>query len=487
MCGFLGLAGGDSTELVKSFALALPRLQHRGPESAGGSWTDSHGRVHGTKGMGLVSQLLDMTMLDRIEKHKPSMIIGHTRYATAGEGARKNAQPQWLENQKGRVSIALNGDVPNLDQRKIELFDSSGAVFHNENDAEFILKMIFSIIAADNPDWKMDYIYAIEKVMRTLTATFSGGLLTGTQMYVFRDRYENRPLFIGQKNGTFVSASETGVFDLIGATIEREVKGGEIIAVAPNGEYRSIIAMDPGPLAKCIFEAIYFSRPDSIVFGNETGASFRRRLGIATAKYELERNGQFPEADCVVSVPQSGDYFTDGYSWQSKIIMRNGIMKDAYTGRTFISPGQAARRLKAIRKYTVLRDVPNGVYDAEGNVLIKPMKKVIVCDDSIVRLTTAKVLAKKIRQAGYEEIHFRISAPMITDPCFFGIDMKTHDQLIAAKIKEDEIRQELDIASLLYLPLKWLDRVIVEGGGDASDYCRTCFGAPCKILLEKKD
>jgi len=203
------------------------------------------------------------------------------------------------------------------------------------------------------------------------------------------------------------------------------------------------------------------------------------------AKYELEKNGKFEEADCVISVPSSGDYFTDGYSQQRGLKMRQGIMKDAYTGRTFISPGQSARRMKAIRKYTVLDDVPNGVFDASGDELIRPMKRVVVCDDSIVRLTTMKVLVEKLRAAGYEEIHLRISAPPIKEPCFFGIDMKTHDQLIAVKNSEEQICEELGVESLLYLPLTWLDKVIVEGGGDPQNYCRRCFGAPCQILPEK--
>ncbi len=482
MCGFLGLAGGDSREMVKAFALGLPRLQHRGPESAGGSWTDSSERVHGTKGMGSVTTVLTKDVIEHIEKHVPSMIIGHTRYATSGMGEKKNAQPHWLEDHTGRFAVALNGDVPNLEEMKKLLHQESGAIFYTENDSEYILKLIYSIIIRDKPHWKENFIHGIRTMMGNLTATFSGGLLTGTRLYVFRDKHENRPLWIGHKNGMFIASSETCVFNLIGGKVEREVKGGEILVVSPNGEYKTIQAVESGPLAKCIFEAIYFSRPDSIVFQNESGSSFRRRLGIAMADLELETYGHFCEADCVISVPSSGDYFTDGYAQRRGLIIREGIMKDATVGRTFISPGNDARRQKAIRKYTVLEDVPKGICDLAGNVLHSSMKRVVVCDDSIVRLTTMKVLVEKLRSAGYEEIHLRISAPPIVEPCFFGIDMKTHDQLIAAHSNEEQIRQELGVESLLYLPLVKLDQVIKEGGGNPENYCRRCFGAPCKIL-----
>jgi len=481
MCGFLGLAGGDSTrELVEAFSRAMPRIQHRGQESAGASWSNGE-NVDGHKGMGSVPAVFTKEELERIIKYGAQMIIGHTRYSTSGGSSDVNAQPHWLEDYRGRTAIALNGDVVELAKQKDEL-KKVGALFRTENDAEFILKKIYHIIDHDRPDWKEDFIYGIRTMMQTTRATYSGGLLTGPQLYIFRDPHENRPLFIGRRNSLFVAASETCVFKQIGAEVERSVNGGEIISVRPNGEWSSIQAVPRGKCAHCIFEKIYFARPDSIAFGQEICARFRRRLGVKMKQYEIERFGKSTEVDCACAVPDSGNYFTEGYAVARRILPRYLFVRDPYIARTFIMPGQDSRRTVAIRKYEALDDIAEGIYTADGEELIPPMKKIVIGEDSIVRLTTLLALIEdKVKKAGIEEIHVRISAPPIIAPCYYGIDMKRPEELIAATNSVEEIQKKLGVASLLYLPLAKLDEVIKEGGEDPEDYCRACFSGKYPI------
>lgn len=482
MCGFLGLAGGSFPQkMTVDFFVALAKLQHRGQGSAGGAFSDGT-KVNVHKDIGLVPVVFTPEVLKMIESWNPAMAIGHTRYPTSGDGSSINAQPHWLHDRRGKYAFCANGDVPDLDELQKKWSKETGMVFESMNDSEFNLKVIDFFIDTEKPDWKTEYIHGIRRMMETIRATYSGGLITGSRMYIFRDPHENRPLYYGRRgDGMFVAASETAVLDGLGTNVIGEVRGGEIIVVRPDGTYKSVEGVPKKEKQFCIFEAIYFSRPDSIVLLDKTGAYFRRLLGIASANNELEVFGKYCEADCVISVPSSGDYFADGYSQQRGLLMRHGFLKDPYVGRTFISSGQDLRREKAMRKYNVLNDVPSGIYDMNGKALIPSMKRVVVCDDSIVRLTTMKVLVDKLQAAGYEEIHIRISAPPIVEPCFFGIDMKTHDQLIAAQRTEEQIREELGVNSLQYLPLKWLDKVIIECGGRPEDYCRKCFGAKCAI------
>lgn len=481
MCGFLGLAGGDSPdELAKAFALAMPRLQHRGQESCGASWSNAE-NVDGHKGMGLVPTVFNSEALEKIIKYGAQMIIGHTRYSTSGESSDVNAQPHWLEDHRGRTAIALNGDVIDLAVQKDEL-KKAGALFRTKNDAEFILKKIYHIVYQDRPDWKVDFIYGIRKMMETTRATYSGGLLTGPLLYILRDPYENRPLFIGRRGSLFVAASETCVFNQIGAEVERSVNGGEIIIVKPSGEWSSEQAVQRRKCAHCVFEKIYFARPDSIAFGQETCARFRRRLGVKMAQYEIERFGNGTEVDCSCAVPGSGNYFTEGYAVARRILLRYLFVRDTYIARTFIMPGQDSRRTVAGRKYEALEDIAEGICTADGEELIPPMKRIVIGEDSIVRLTTLLALIEdKVKKAGIEEIHVRISAPPIIAPCSYGIDMKRPDELIAATNSVEEIQKKLGVASLLYLPLEKLDEVIKEGGEDPEDYCRACFSGKYPI------
>ena len=479
MCGFLGLAGGETPqEIVKAFSLGMPRLQHRGQESAGASWSDGK-HVTGYKGMGLVPSVFSFSRLQKMEEDGTRMVIAHTRYSTSGSSSTHNAQPHWLHDQRGRFAYCANGDVPDLEQQKAE-WEKRGLVFETTNDSEFILKVIAFYIASEHPDWHEDFIHGVRRMMQTVRATYAGGLITGTRLYVFRDPHENRPLYVGRRGSLFVAASETSVFDVIGAEVEREVRGGEILVVQPNGEYETKEGVPQKKRQLCIFEHLYFSRPDSRTPTGETCSCFRRRCGVKLARFE-EGLGRTCSMDCAMAVPESGSPFTDGYAAARGLLFRIGIVRDTHVGRTFIDPGQDARRGKADRKYTMLPDVAAGVFNADGTELIPPMTRVMIGDDSIVRLTTALVLALKIKKAGFTEVHFRVSSPPIISPCFFGIDMKTEAELIAANHTEEEIRQMLGVTSLLYLPLDKLDEVIREGGENPEDYCRKCFGAECAI------
>ncbi len=480
MCGFVGLAGGGSSkELVDCFYQAALRLQHRGQESAGASWSNG-ALVDGTKGMGLVPVVFDRDKLDRIMGDQPLSIIGHTRYSTAGGSSAKNAQPHWQDDRKGRYAIALNGDVPDLEQLKQRSREQYGNVFKTENDAEFILSTIDTFIDLERPDWTIDFIHGIRRMMQTVRATYSGGLITGTRLYVFRDPHQNRPLYIGRRGSMFVAASETSVFDAIHAEVERPVQGGEILVVEPDGKFHSVVGVPPKQLQMCIFEYIYFSRPDSKMPNGRTCSEFRRSLGVRCAKCARAR-GLDQSVNCIFGVPDSGNFFSDGYSCESGLPLRIALVKDQYVGRTFIDPEQNARQQKADRKYATLPEISAGLHTADGQQLIPPMPNAALGEDSIVRLTTMLVLSEKLHKAGYNELHLRISSPAIVKPCQFGIDMKRIEELIAAQLTEEQIRERLGATSLLYLPLDQLDEVIREGGENPDDFCRQCFGAPCAI------
>ncbi len=482
MCGFVGLAGGSSPqELVDAFRKAMGRIQHRGQESAGASWSDGI-HVEGTKDMGLVNAIFTPDILKRIEADQAHMIIGHTRYSTAGSSKRKNAQPHWIHHLRGRVAIASNGDVPDLAQLKHAAQKVRGIVYHSDNDAEYILKEIEYFIERDRPDWRSDYVYGITEMMKTLRGTYSAGLITGTQLYIFRDPHQNRPLFIGKRGKLFVAASETTVFNVLDAEVEREVKGGEIIIVKPDGTRCSVQAVPPKKKAQCIFEKIYFAYPDSCVFGCETCDRFRRRLGAKMAQHEQDCFGDRYKADCVVSVPDSGNFFTETYALKRNLPFRILFVKEVYVvGRTFITPDQELRAQIADQKYTSLQSLAEGIELSDGTIIVEAVVSVVVGDDSIVRLTTMIILIRKVKNAGIQHIHVRISAPRIISPCYYGIDMKTYDELIGAQYTEEEIRQKLGVDSLLYLPLEKLDEVIREGGEDPEDYCRACFSGKYPI------
>lgn len=476
MCGFYAVAGGETpSELVQAYGVGVNRIQQRGQCASGASWSDGV-RVHGMKGLGLISQLLTPERLQEIEKDAPLMLIAHTRYSTAGGNTRKNAQPHWYEDFQGRVAYAGNGDMPGLELAKQQLSEEYGAVFHTENDAEFLLKKIATFIHRDRPGHGSNFQEAITKMMETTMATYSGGLITGTMLYVFRDPWSNRPLWIGRRGSLFVAASETAVFNIIGAKVERAVRGGELIMVNPNGEWTSVQAVEPKRCHQCIFEEIYFGRPDSRSFGKGTNAVFRRMLGIRMTEYEKRKLGKLVDVDCVVGVPESSLLFSESYAYARGLPFRSLFVRDMYVNRTFITSGVKSRRLMAQRKYETLADIASGIAAHDGTVIIPPMKRVVIGEDSIVRLTTMLALIEKVREAGIEEIHVRISSPPIVKPCHFGIDMKDPNELIAAQHSEEEIRAMLGVSTCLYLPAEELDAVIVQGGRQPADFCRHCFG-----------
>lgn len=491
MCGFLAMAGGNLPDrFAHDFIYSLSILQHRGQGSAGGAFSD--GSIVTTyKNTGLVLGVFNPKVKAKISEGNPVMAIGHTRYPTAGEDKSKkknsarNAQPHWLDDRRGRYALCANGDVLGLDKLKEEWKKKTGMVCHSTNDSEFMLKVIDFYIDTEKPDWKGEFVYGIRRMMQTIRATYAGGLLTGTRLYVYRDPYENRPLFYGRReDGMFVASSETSVLDYLGAKLIGEVKGGEILIVKPDGTFTSVQAVPKRKRQFCIFEYIYFSRPDSKTKKGFLCATFRRILGFLMARHE-KKLGLNYRIDCVQGIPDSGNFFAETYAWAMKIAFRIGIVRDAYVGRTFIDSDESvsnSRKNKAEKKYTVLDDIPKGLHTADGEELIPPMVNVVYGDDSIVRFLTTLVMKDKADRAGYKDVHFRISSPPIVSPCYFGIDMKTIKELIAANKTVEQMTEELGVASLMYLPMELLEEAIVAIGENPDEFCMKCLGIPCQIM-----
>jgi len=496
MCGIVVLVGGEKKKLPDRFYAAMNIVQTRGQGSAGIACSDGK-TVETYKNLGLVPAVFNPKIMRKIEEFSPVMAIGHTRYPTAGNGkdeagnkkkknSKRNAQPQWLDDRRGRYALCANGDVPNLEELKEKWNRETGMVLLSDNDSEFILKVIDYYIDTEKPDWKREFVHGIKRMMENIRATYAGALITGTRMYIYRDPYENRPYYYGRcEDGMFVAASETAVLDALKATLLGEVKGGEIMIIKPDGSFESVQAIPRKQSQFCIFEYIYFSRPDSKTRKGFPCSTLRRILGFLAAKSE-EEQGIDHQIDCVLGVPDSGNFFAEAYALAKKIAFRIGIVRNPYVGRTFIDDDESetdSRKNKAEKKYTLLVDIPKGVTTADGVELIPPMTNVAFGDDSIVRFLTTLVIMAKARVAGYGNVHFRVSAPPIVAPCHFGIDMKTLEELVAANKTVDEMVEELGAASLIYLPMEKLEEAIIAIGEKPEDFCMKCLGRPCAIDL----
>lgn len=494
MCGIVILVGGERIKLPGRFYEAMNIVQTRGQGSAGIACSDGN-TVETYKNLGLVPAVFNPKVMGKIEEFSPVMAMGHTRYPTAGNGkdqegnkkkknSKRNAQPQWLDDRRGRYALCANGDVPNLDELKRKWKKETGMVLLSDNDSEFILKVIDYYIDTEKPDWKVEFVHGITRMMENIKATYAGALITGTRMYIYRDPYENRPYYYGRcEDGMFVAASETAVLDTLGATLLGEVKGGEIMIIKPDGSFESVQAVPKRQRQFCIFEYIYFSRPDSKTQKGFPCSTFRRILGVLGARSEKEKGIDY-QIDCVLGVPDSGNFFAEAYAMAKKIAFRIGVVRNSYVGRTFIDDNESvreSRKKKAEKKYTVLVDIPQGITTAGGEELIPPMTNVAFGDDSIVRFLTTLVIMAKARVAGYGNVHFRISSPPIVAPCHFGIDMKTLEELIAANYTVDEMVEQLGAASLIYLPMEKLEEAIVAIGEKPEECCMKCLGVPCAM------
>jgi amidophosphoribosyltransferase len=444
-CGVVAIYGNPEAE--KLAYLGLHALQHRGQESAG-IVTSNGMALHMHKAMGLVADIFQEHVLATL---RGTLGIGHTRYSTAGDSALLNAQPIMVQSNKGRMALAHNGNLVNAQDIRHRL-ESQGSIFQTNSDTEVIVHLIALSKEQTLPE-------AIADALRRVEGAFSLVMISPDRIFAVRDPRGFRPLAMGripaqggEKQDTIVFASETSAFDLIGASFERDVKPGELVIVGPEGitsrTYAPALAQ-----SSCIFEHVYFSRPDSLVFGRAVQES-REELGRQLAREAPA------EADIVVPVPDSGVTAAMGYAAESGIPFRFGLIRNHYVGRTFIEPRQSVRDFGVKLKINPVRSLLEG-------------KRVVLIDDSIVRGTTSRKIVRMVRSAGAREVHMRISCPPTVSPCFYGVDTPSKKELIAANKSVEEIREFIGADSLAYLSLPGMKRAC--GDGEKTTYCTACY------------
>ncbi|MBI3996934.1 MAG: amidophosphoribosyltransferase [Candidatus Omnitrophica bacterium] len=437
-CGLFGIYGHrDAARLAY---LGLYSLQHRGEEAAGIVTYDGK-TMHTHKAMGLVSEAFNETTLRQL----PGRIaVGHTRYSTTGSSTLKNSQPLVVTYAKGSIAVAHNGNLINAFELRQQL-EANGSIFQTTVDSEIILHLL---ARATNKHFEDDLV----ECLKLLKGAFSLLFVTEGSLIGCRDPNGFRPLCIGRLNKTYVLASETCALDIIGAKFIREVEPGEAVIIGPGG-LRSLHPFkdQPQKLSHCMFEHVYFARPDSIVFGQSV-QEVRMKLGRQLAR-------EYPvEADLVMPIPDSGNFAALGYSLESKIPFTLGMTRNHYVGRTFIQPAQEIRDLKVRVKFNPVR------------ALIKD-KRLVIVDDSIVRGTTTRARVKSLREAGAKEIHLRVSCPPTKHSCFYGIDFPTKKELIANTMTLEEIRKFIGVDTLGYVSLEGMLQAI----GKPGDYCTACW------------
>ena len=454
-CGVVGVYGHP--EAANLAYLALYALQHRGQESAGIVSTD--GRVLlSHRGMGLVADIFKEDIIRRLSGHAA---IGHNRYSTAGASLLKNAQPFSVDYAGGAVAVAHNGNLVNAQELRRRL-EGEGRIFQSSSDTEVILHLI----AMSREEHLVDRIV---EALQQVRGAYSLVFLSETEMVAVRDPRGFRPLVLGKlvdrgENEGWVVTSETCALDLVDARYVREVEPGEVIRFGEDGmkTYRPFPA---APHARCVFEHIYFARPDSTVFGYNV-YQVRKELGRRLAK-------EHPvEADLVTPVPDSGVPAAVGYSEESGIRFEMGLIRNHYVGRTFIEPQDSIRHFGVRVKLNAQREVLQG-------------KRVIVVDDSIVRGTTSRKIVTMLRNAGAREVHMRISSPPTISPCFYGVDTPTHKELIASSHSNEEIRQYIGADSLGYLSEEGMYRFL--RGESPQSFCDACFTARYPIPVNEEE
>ncbi len=447
-CGVVGIF--NHTKAAELTYFGLYSLQHRGHESAG-IVTSDNGLFKLHKGMGEVPQVFSDPQ--KIKKLTGRNSIGHTRYSTTGASSLINIQPFIITNRSKPLAICHNGNLTNSHELRIKL-DAKGAIFQTTSDTEIVLHLIAQ-------SRRKNRIEQICSTLSNLKGAFSFLFLTDNSIIAARDSYGFRPLALGKFRNSWIVASETCAFDIIGAKYVRDVEPGEVLEISDKG-LKSYFPMKKTKLQSCIFEYIYFARPDSKVFG-ENVDKVRRRLGRLLAK-------EHPvDADIVIGIPDSANTATLGYSEESGIRFEIGLIRNHYVGRTFIDPNQKIRDLDVKVKFNPVKGVLEG-------------RRVIVVDDSIVRGTTAKKLVKLIREAGAKEIHFRISSPPIISPCFFGVDMPTREELIAANTSVEKIEKYLKVDSLRYLSIEGM---VSMPSLPNTSFCTSCFSGKYPLKIPK--
>jgi amidophosphoribosyltransferase len=448
-CAVFGIAGHQ--EAANLAYLGLYAMQHRGQESAGIASADGH-RVVVSKDMGYVADIFDSTRLSTLTG---TSAIGHTRYSTAGDSRLTNAQPILIDCAHGQIGIAHNGNLVNAQELRDHLV-RLGSIFQTSSDTEVILHLYARSRAATIED-------AIVESISQIRGAFSLVILTPDRLVAVRDPHGFRPLALGKLGDAWVACSETCALDLIGATFVRDVEPGEVVVIGPQG-FRSIKPFLTERLAHCVFEHVYFARPDSYVFGKSVN-EVRTNLGRILARESPV------DADVVVPIPDSGVCAAVGFAEQSGIPMRMGLIRNHYVGRTFIQPQQSIRHFGVRVKLNPVRSILEG-------------KRVVLVDDSIVRGTTSRKIVRMVKAAGAKEVHMRISCPPTISPCFYGVDTPRRSELIAATHTLDEIRRYLDAESLSYLSLEGLLEAV---GAGRQSYCTSCYTGQYPVAFPRNE
>jgi len=438
MCGIFGVQGHpDATHIAQ---LGLYSLQHRGQESVGVVSIDPAGNARAARNMGTLSDAL----ATELAKLHGVTAVGHTRYSTSGSSTIENAQPVVARSKGGYITLAHNGNIVNAAELRVEL-EEQGSIFSSTNDSEVVVHRLARSNAATPAERLADALQPVDGAYSLIVAM-------GDTLMAARDPRGWRPLTMGRLGDSVVFASETCALDIIGATIERDIEPGEIVSVT-GGEVTSSFPLPKKDLKRCVFEYVYFARPDSRVFAGSVDRA-RRALGRRLAK-------EFPApgADLVFSVPDSSNSAALGFAEVSGLPYELALIRNHYVGRTFIQPTQAGRDAKVKVKYNAVREVLHG-------------KSVVMVDDSIVRGTTTRGLVALVRAAGAREVHLRVSSPPVTGPCYYGIDTPSREELIAANYTVPEIAEQLGVDSLGYISL---DGMLESVPGGPHGFCHACF------------
>ncbi len=439
MCGIIGVSNHpDAAHLAY---LGLYALQHRGQESAGIVAVDDAGVARTHRGMGLVADVFAEGVLDGFTG---SSAIGHTRYSTAGSSVLANSQPILVRYRGGTLALAHNGTLTNAAELRRELVDG-GAIFSSTMDSEILVHLIARSRCEDPADQIRDALARVE-------GAYSLVIAVNRQIYAVVDARGFRPLLLGKVGDAPVVASESCALDIVGARAVCELEPGTMLRL-DGAKIEYLDPLPAKPSARCVFELVYFSRPDSFLFG-ESVDQYRRNLGR-----QLAREHPAPGCDCVFSVPDSSNAAALGFSDASGIPLEHALIRNHYVGRTFIHPVQAGRDAKVKIKYNTVRDVLAG-------------RKVVVVDDSIVRGTTSRGLVEMIRRAGAKEVHFRVASAPIVGPCYYGIDTPSREELIASSHSVEEIRAYLGVESLGYLSLEGM---LKASARESDRFCHACF------------
>jgi amidophosphoribosyltransferase len=438
MCGIFGVHGHpDAVQLAQ---LGLYSLQHRGQESVGLAAFDAKGGANVVRAMGTITPEISKAL----NEMRGTTAIGHTRYSTAGSSTIDNAGPVFVSSRGGHIALAHNGNLVNAMELRGEL-ENDGSIFSSTMDSEVIVHLLAKSYAP-TPAGR------VAEALKGVEGAYSLIISFGDKLVATRDPRGWRPLMMGRLNGSVVFASETCALDIVGAKFEREVQPGEVITVDAKG-ITSEFPFEKKASTRCVFEYVYFARPDSQVFAGTVDRA-RRELGR-----QLAREHPAPNADLVFAVPDSSNSAALGFAEISGLPYELALIRNHYVGRTFIQPTQADRDAKVRVKYNAVREVVAG-------------KSVVMVDDSIVRGTTTRGLVSLVRSAGAREVHMRVSSPPITGPCYYGIDTPTKDELIAANKDLEGIRKHIGVDSIGYLSLDGMLKSVPDG---PKGFCHACF------------